>query len=55
MDFVIRYNKTFLKELAKIPAKQRAKIECFVFEEIVQFKSTDQIPQLKKLKGFNGF
>ncbi|WP_320113096.1 type II toxin-antitoxin system RelE/ParE family toxin [Draconibacterium orientale] len=55
MDFEIRYNKTFLKELAKIPAKQRVKIEYFVFEEITQFKSADQIPQLKKLKGFNHF
>ncbi len=48
----IRINKTFLKELAKIPASQRKKIEQFVFNDTAAFKRQEDIPNLRKLKGY---
>jgi mRNA interferase RelE/StbE len=41
----------FLKELAKIPSKERTKIEQFVFEEIKKIDSINLIPKLEKLQG----
>jgi mRNA interferase RelE/StbE len=35
-----------------IPIKSRSKIETFVFEEIQSLNRLNEIPNLKKLKGF---
>jgi mRNA interferase RelE/StbE len=35
-----------------IPIKSRSKIETFVFEEIQSLNALNEIPNLKKLKGF---
>lgn len=51
----IKVHKTFLKELAAIPTKQRMKIEKFLFEEITSFDDPFKIPNLKKLKGYSQF
>jgi len=51
----IRVNKTFLKELARIPARQREKVEQFVFEDAAAFQRREDIPNLKKLKGYKYF
>jgi mRNA interferase RelE/StbE len=41
----------FLKELAKIPTKERIKIEKFVFEEIKNISAFNELHHLEKLKG----
>ena len=51
----IRVNKTFLRELAKIPASQRKKIEQFVFNDAAAFQRQENIPNLRKLKGYKNF
>ncbi len=51
----IRVNKTFLKELAKIPVSQREKIEHFVFNDTPAFERKEDIPNLRKLKGYKYF
>ncbi len=48
----IRVNKTFLKELARIPASQRKKVEQFVFNVAPAFERQEDIPNLRKLKGY---
>ena len=50
-----KVNKTFLKELARIPATQRKKIEQFVFNDAPAFERHEDIPNLKKLKGYKYF
>lgn len=42
----IGINKVFLKELAKLPAKERLKVEKLIFEEVENFKNLAQIPNL---------
>jgi len=51
----VKFHKTFLKELALIPIKSRTKIETFVFEEIQYLNTVNEIPNLKKLKGFQNY
>ncbi|MDP2338020.1 MAG: type II toxin-antitoxin system RelE/ParE family toxin [Bacteroidota bacterium] len=51
----IGINKVFLKELAKLPAKERLKVEKFLFEEILNYKSPFQIPNFEKLKGYRNY
>jgi|GEM_PF-4162355 len=51
----IRVNKTFLKELVRIPANQRKKIEQFVFSDARAFEKQEDIPNLRKLKGYKYF
>jgi len=48
----VRVNKTFLKELARIPARQKEKIEQFVFNDSIAFERQEDIPNLRKLKGY---
>jgi mRNA interferase RelE/StbE len=51
----IRVNKTFLKELSRMPASQRKKIEQFVFNDASVLKGAEDIPNLRKLKGYKYF
>ena len=51
----IRVNTTFLKELARIPAPQRKKIEQFVFNDARTFEKKEDFPNLRKLKGYRYF
>lgn len=55
MRLEFRFNKTFLKELSGIPAAQRRKIEQFIFNDINNFKKTEDIPKLSKLKGYRNY
>ncbi len=48
-------NKKFLKDLAKIPSKNRARIEAFVFEELERYRNIEQIGNMEKLKGHDTF
>jgi mRNA interferase RelE/StbE len=49
------YQKTFLKELANIPAKQRISIEEFAFEEALGLNSLAESGKIEKLKGFKTY
>jgi mRNA interferase RelE/StbE len=51
----IQVNRVFLKELAKLPVKERLKVEKLLFEEVENYKSIAQIPNFKKLKGYRNF
>lgn len=48
----ILVNRVFLKELSKLPTKERIKVEKLLFQEIEYYASTSQIPNLQKLKGY---
>ena len=48
----IKINKKFLKELAKVPANDREKIERFVFEESKEIDSIASAGVFEKLKGY---
>jgi len=51
----ISINKKFLKDLAKIPSKDRARIERFVFEELEQYEGIEGIGNMEKLQGYETF
>ena len=51
----VKYHKRFLKELSKIPSKNRTKIEDFAFNEIPQSESIYQIGRLEKMKGYSSY
>lgn len=51
----IKVNRTFLKELAKLPAKERRKVEKLLFEEVEHFTTLSQIPNFQKLKGYRNY
>jgi mRNA interferase RelE/StbE len=51
----IQVNRVFLKELAKLPLRERLKVEKLLFEEVESYKSLAQIPNLKKLKGYRNY
>ncbi|WP_010424109.1 type II toxin-antitoxin system RelE family toxin [Anaerophaga thermohalophila] len=55
MGISLKYNKTFLKELAKVPPRQRMRIEKIVFVDIQHIERLDEIPGLKKLTGFDNY
>lgn len=51
----ISINKRFLKDLAKIPSRDRGRIEAFVFEELEQYEGIEQIGNMEKLQGYETF
>lgn len=51
----VRLHKRFLKDLSRIPEKQRKKIEHFIFEEALEFKNIKHIPGFEKLKGYKTY
>jgi len=51
----IQVNRVFLRELAKLPLRERLKVEKLLFEEVESYKSLSQIPNFKKLKGYRNF
>ncbi len=51
----ITVNRKFLKDLAKLPADRRQKIERLVFEEIEQITSIEETKGLKKLQGYQTY
>ena len=55
MGLQIRINKTFLKELSRMPTGQRTKIEQFIFKETSAFTQLSDLPNLKKLKGYKNY
>ena len=48
-------NMVFLKELARVPARDRQRVEKLLFEEVEFYKSTSEIPNFEKLKGYRTY
>jgi mRNA-degrading endonuclease RelE of RelBE toxin-antitoxin system len=44
---IIKIHTTFLKELAKLPRKERQVVEKFLFEEIESVDKMDEIPDIR--------
>ncbi len=51
----VKVHKKFLKDLKKIPASQREKIEQFVFEESEFFDKAHLPVKIEKLRGYRTF
>jgi mRNA interferase RelE/StbE len=51
----ILVNKAFLKELTKIPKKERLRVEKLVFEDVENYSHLTQIPNIGKLKGYSNY
>lgn len=54
MDWKVRYSKTFLRELSRVPEKLRASVESFAFGEAIQ-KNPFETGKVEKLKGHEGY
>ncbi len=46
------YRKRFLKELAKLPPKTRARVERFAFEEVPATVTLATLGNVEKMKGY---
>jgi mRNA interferase RelE/StbE len=55
MSLEFHFNKMFLKELAKVPEKQRLRIESFVFSEVQKYNTPEAIPNIGKIKGYKNY
>ena len=51
----IQYQKRFLKDLASITSKSRAKIEILVFHDLSESNKIGTLSKLKKLKGYHHY
>jgi mRNA interferase RelE/StbE len=51
----VLFKKTFLKDLAAVPAQARPQIERFVFEEMPRIESIQAAGRIEKLKGHSGY
>lgn len=52
---IIIYDRKFLKDLAKIPSKNRIKIERFIFKEISSYNNISEISKAEKLIGHKNY
>ncbi|MHB1687087.1 MAG: type II toxin-antitoxin system RelE family toxin [Ignavibacteriaceae bacterium] len=52
---IVEYRKTFLKELALIPAQIRNNIENFAFEELPKINALSQSGKIEKMKGYSSY
>ncbi len=51
----VKYKRTFLKELSKVPKKYREKIEKLVFEKIPKSQNPLSVAKFEKLKGYKEY
>lgn len=51
----VHFDRKFLKDLVKIPFKDRIKIEQFVFEDCDKLDSFWSLKSAEKLKGYTNF
>jgi len=49
------YKKTFFKDLVKLPSYYREQVEKLVFEEIPKLDNISEIPNIKKMKGYQDY
>ncbi len=51
----VKINKQFLRDLAKIPANDRLKIEELIFDKIENFETLESVGIFEKIKGYQFF
>ena len=51
----VRFKKSFLKDLKKLPSEQRARVEQFIFEDCATCECIDTLTQIKKMSGFSRY
>ena len=51
----VRYQKRFLKDLARIPSKRRKRIEQFVFDEVPSLGAISESGKVEQMTGYPGF
>ena len=51
----VHINRKFLKELSKIPKKERERVEKLVFEDVESYTDLFQIQNIGKLKGYTDY
>lgn len=51
----VSYKKRFLKQLAKLPTRERQSIESFVFEALPQSPSIESVGKFEKMQGYEGY
>ena len=51
----VRFKKTFFKDLERLPADIRSKVEQLVFVAIPSSHSLTELAKVKKLKGYDRF
>jgi mRNA interferase RelE/StbE len=51
----VKVNKRFLKDLAAIPARERTRIEQFIFEDLEHFNTIEEVGRLEKLSGYEKY
>jgi mRNA interferase RelE/StbE len=51
----VLFNRSFLKNLVKLPIDIKTKIENFVFEELPKYNSIHQVGNIEKMQGYDGY
>ncbi len=51
----IQVNKAFLRELTKIPPKERKRVEKLLFTDVGNYSNFYHIPNIGKLKGYSNY
>ncbi len=51
----IKFKKSFLKQLVKLPKDVREKIETFVFEELPAFDAISDSGRIERMQGYERF
>ncbi len=51
----VSLKRAFIKDLRKIPANTKQKIELFVFDDAIRAKSIEEISDVKAIKGYSGY
>lgn len=51
----VRYKRSFLKQLAKLPAQVRSGIEAFAFDELPTSQSLISLGKVEKMRGYLGY
>jgi mRNA interferase RelE/StbE len=49
------YQKRFLKDLSRIPAKTRNQIEKFVFEDVPQLQTIEESVKIERMVGYPSY
>lgn len=51
----MKYKKRFLKDLARLPSRDRDRIEKIVFHELPEMKNSMEYQKLQKLVGYTNY
>ena len=51
----VKFKKSFLKDLKKLPLEPRARVKKFIFEDCINCECIDALTQVKKMSGFSSY